>query len=190
MQLFLAFLPMAALGYYSPDVGRWMTRDPLEEKGGLNLHAFCENDPVNKYDPLGEDIYLYTGNNSGNIINDSLHQTVAVDSWSDGCRPVKKGLRGFSFGYIGKWEWHWSNSDWLGYDSLTLPGYWMVGEIYKAPVVGVCVGRKKTTVAEDRKWLEQMNQKVGNQDVYSVGRHNCRNFSQREFDAAPGRRVK
>lgn len=52
IQLFLAFLPMAALGYYSPDVGRWMTRDPLEEKGGLNLHAFCENDPVNSVDPL------------------------------------------------------------------------------------------------------------------------------------------
>ena len=54
MKLLLAFTPMAALGYYSPDTGRWTTRDPMEEKGGVNLHAFCENDPVNKYDPTGE----------------------------------------------------------------------------------------------------------------------------------------
>ena len=54
MKLLFAFMPMAALGYYSPDAGRWTTRDPLEEKGGVNLHAFCENDPVNKYDPMGE----------------------------------------------------------------------------------------------------------------------------------------
>lgn len=53
MRLLLAFMPMAALGYYSPDTGRWTTRDPLEEKGGVNLHAFCENDPVNSCDILG-----------------------------------------------------------------------------------------------------------------------------------------
>lgn len=53
MKLLIAFMPMAALGYYSPNVGRWTARDPLEEKGGVNLHAFCENDPVNSCDILG-----------------------------------------------------------------------------------------------------------------------------------------
>jgi len=39
--------------YYAPTAARWLTLDPLEEQGGLNLHAFCENDGVNKYDWLG-----------------------------------------------------------------------------------------------------------------------------------------
>ena len=60
MKLLLTFMPMAALGYYSPNVGRWTTRDPLEEKGGVNLHAFCENDPVNSEDPLGKNRYMTT----------------------------------------------------------------------------------------------------------------------------------
>lgn len=79
IQLFLAFLPMAALGYYSPDVGRWMTRDPLEEKGGLNLHAFCENDPVNSVDPLGKNRYMTTFR--WGVDMDYLHVGVAVDKW-------------------------------------------------------------------------------------------------------------
>lgn len=39
--------------YYSPDMGRWISRDPLEEQGGLNLYGFVNNDPVNKWDLWG-----------------------------------------------------------------------------------------------------------------------------------------
>ncbi len=39
--------------YYSPDMGRWISRDPIEEQGGLNLYGFVNNDPVNKWDRLG-----------------------------------------------------------------------------------------------------------------------------------------
>jgi RHS repeat-associated protein len=39
--------------YYEPGVGKWLNRDPLEEEGGLNLYAFCGNDPVNAVDPTG-----------------------------------------------------------------------------------------------------------------------------------------
>ena len=39
--------------YYDPDLGRWLTRDPLEEQGGLNLYGFCGNDAVNRWDKLG-----------------------------------------------------------------------------------------------------------------------------------------
>ena len=39
--------------WYSPTLRRWLNRDPLGEDGGLNLYVFCENDPVNKYDPNG-----------------------------------------------------------------------------------------------------------------------------------------
>jgi RHS repeat-associated protein len=39
--------------YYSPSLLRWMNRDPIEEKGGINLFAFVENDPVSWIDPFG-----------------------------------------------------------------------------------------------------------------------------------------
>jgi len=39
--------------YYAPWLGRFISRDPLEESGGLNLYAYCQNDPVNKWDYLG-----------------------------------------------------------------------------------------------------------------------------------------
>jgi RHS repeat-associated protein len=39
--------------YYDPRVGRWLSRDPLGEQGGVNLYAYCGNDPVNRHDPLG-----------------------------------------------------------------------------------------------------------------------------------------
>jgi RHS repeat-associated protein len=39
--------------YYSPETGRWLSRDPIEEQGGHNLYSFVSNDPVVKFDLLG-----------------------------------------------------------------------------------------------------------------------------------------
>ena len=39
--------------FYSPLLMRWLTRDPLEEKGGINLYAFCGNNSVCNHDKDG-----------------------------------------------------------------------------------------------------------------------------------------
>lgn len=39
--------------YYDPVTGRWPSRDPIEEEGGLNLYGFLDNDGVNWWDLLG-----------------------------------------------------------------------------------------------------------------------------------------
>jgi hypothetical protein len=39
--------------YYNPSTGRWLSRDPIGEKGGLNLYDFVWNDAVNHWDKLG-----------------------------------------------------------------------------------------------------------------------------------------
>ena len=39
--------------YYSPQIGRFINRDPIEEEGGNNLYAFVMNSPVNGVDYLG-----------------------------------------------------------------------------------------------------------------------------------------
>ena len=40
--------------WYDPETGRWLSNDPIGISGGLNLYAFCSNDPVNFVDPSGE----------------------------------------------------------------------------------------------------------------------------------------
>jgi len=38
---------------YDPNLGRWLSRDPIGENGGLNLYGYVGNNPVNLLDPLG-----------------------------------------------------------------------------------------------------------------------------------------
>lgn len=39
--------------YYAPDTGRWASRDPIGERGGINLYGFVGNDPVGRIDKYG-----------------------------------------------------------------------------------------------------------------------------------------
>jgi len=39
--------------YYSPKLGRWLSKDPVEEKGGLNLYVFVGNDGIGTWDLFG-----------------------------------------------------------------------------------------------------------------------------------------
>jgi RHS repeat-associated protein len=39
-----------AFRYYSPELGRWLSRDPIGEQGGFNLYAMLANNPVNGWD--------------------------------------------------------------------------------------------------------------------------------------------
>jgi uncharacterized protein RhaS with RHS repeats len=50
--LVLSFADSANAGY-DPTIGRWLSRDPIGEEGGLNLYAYVLNNPINFWDPLG-----------------------------------------------------------------------------------------------------------------------------------------
>jgi RHS repeat-associated protein len=39
--------------YYSAEMGRWPSRDPIGERGGINLYGMIGNDAVNRVDVLG-----------------------------------------------------------------------------------------------------------------------------------------
>ncbi len=47
--------------FYRPDHGRWLNRDPIEERGGANLYGFCVNSPQ-----------LYVDVNGNVLLIDSL----------------------------------------------------------------------------------------------------------------------
>jgi RHS repeat-associated protein len=38
---------------YDPDLGRWLSEDPMSLAGGLNLYGYVNNNPANLQDPLG-----------------------------------------------------------------------------------------------------------------------------------------
>jgi uncharacterized protein RhaS with RHS repeats len=53
LALFMGELAPVAQAFYNPSSGRWLSRDPIEEKGGKNLYGFVYNSPVNRFDKLG-----------------------------------------------------------------------------------------------------------------------------------------
>ena len=50
---------------YDSNLGRWLSRDPIAEQGGINLYGYVYNNPLNLIDPLG----LFTQEEADNIRN-------------------------------------------------------------------------------------------------------------------------
>lgn len=46
-------LELALYRAYDPALGRWISEDPIGERGGLNLYEYVSNKPLNTTDPLG-----------------------------------------------------------------------------------------------------------------------------------------
>lgn len=64
-------LDLAAYRTYDPDLGRWLSRDPIAEKGGLNLYAYVQNRAVDRVDPLGLETIIYYRSDQGSSVNGS-----------------------------------------------------------------------------------------------------------------------
>jgi len=55
--------------YYVPELGRWLSRDPIGEKGGANLYGMVQNDPVNHLDRLGQEAFiLFVGKEGKDVL--------------------------------------------------------------------------------------------------------------------------
>lgn len=62
--LLLVALSNFAHAFYDPGQGRWVSRDPIQEQGGVNLYGFVENSATNATDTLGltkKWVIYYTG---------------------------------------------------------------------------------------------------------------------------------
>jgi RHS repeat-associated protein len=61
--------------FYSPELGRWMSRDPIGERGGMNTYAFCLNSSAGNVDLFG----LHTRRATIGTLT-YIHETVDGDS--------------------------------------------------------------------------------------------------------------
>ena len=78
--------------FYSPEQGRWLNHDPIEEEGGLNLYGFVRNDPVNKFDVDGQYFWPpYLG-------LDPWNEPVGVDHGNED-----------GWEYSAKWDYMWDS---------------------------------------------------------------------------------
>jgi hypothetical protein len=76
LAVFAVLFVGTASAHYNPQLGRWLSRDPMGEAGGFNLYAYCGNDPVNRHDPLGLATYDLRG---GGGVLDSGESWPAAD---------------------------------------------------------------------------------------------------------------
>ncbi|HEU5078918.1 MAG TPA: RHS repeat-associated core domain-containing protein [Opitutaceae bacterium] len=52
--------------YYSSATGRFLGRDPIEEKGGINLYAICGNNAIDRIDVIGlSQVCYYSSDDAG-----------------------------------------------------------------------------------------------------------------------------
>ncbi|MEQ1750474.1 MAG: RHS repeat-associated core domain-containing protein, partial [Prosthecobacter sp.] len=81
-------LELALYRAYDPELGRWISEDPLGEDGGLNLYGYVGNNPLMGTDPLGLYINVYgpTAQDRSNILN-------ALKGWVRGNLTLKDGAK-------------------------------------------------------------------------------------------------
>jgi RHS repeat-associated protein len=52
---------------YNPELGMWLSRDPIAENGGLNLYAYVGNNPIMDWDPLGLEVSCTYDKSDGTV---------------------------------------------------------------------------------------------------------------------------
>ena len=72
--------------YYNPELGRWLSRDPIEEQGGYNLYWMIGNNPLYRWDDLGFEVNATYDKSTGKLTltDKTLGKTVTADVESGG----------------------------------------------------------------------------------------------------------
>lgn len=85
-------LALALYRAYDAEIGRWLSRDPIEEAGGVNLYTYVHNNPLKYIDPFGLDSLVANNgtlthyNDSGNVVG-TYPYTTGKDGVTDPSVP-------------------------------------------------------------------------------------------------------
>jgi RHS repeat-associated protein len=72
--------------YYSLHAGRWLSKDPIMEHGGINLYGFAANSPTNSVDKLGLSVSVTNVGDHWFISVDAVICSECVDINGDGTK--------------------------------------------------------------------------------------------------------
>ncbi len=129
--------------YYKPTTGTWPNRDPIEERGGLNLYGMIANDPIDRVDLFGltyGTISVVTFNSFNGSYTSGLHVRFRWTPPSDHtcCKCSKavwvqdksiilnKGIWGI---YTTPWQKDWDETDYMSPQQQSDP--WTCGGLLK-----------------------------------------------------------
>jgi RHS repeat-associated protein len=73
--------------YYLPSLGRWASRDPLGERGGVNVYSFLSANPIARIDRLGLDFW------NGGEISGEYDEVISRGSQQLGTRVTRTWSR-------------------------------------------------------------------------------------------------
>lgn len=88
-----------ANAFFDPNKGRFLSRDPIEEQGGLNIYGFVGNDPAGNIDPFGLNLYAIDG--TGNDQSAQANVLKFLNRYKDGTPTYNGGPGNPSDGVLG-----------------------------------------------------------------------------------------
>jgi len=71
---------------YNPNLARWISRDPIAERGGINLYGYVFNNPISLIDPLG--LSTITVNGTPHQVNNGTDLANMFNSIRAGGTPI------------------------------------------------------------------------------------------------------
>lgn len=131
---------------YDGSAGRWISRDPIEEEGGLNLYGYVENNPINWVDPLG--LYAQVTVKGNNI-------TIAIPIRYIGPGATAERIAELNAGIEKAWT-----GDFGKYKVVTKVVERIEGEMPNSIFLSVCEGRSKVHGSSYGTWYSNADGKT------------------------------
>jgi RHS repeat-associated protein len=152
--------------FYNSALGRWPSRDPIGEQGGLNLYGYVSNIPVNFIDSLGMDRWRL----------DQLHTStvVANPNSSTGYTKIEFGPAGMQS--IDPAQWAITGGLLAITRALVTTGEVYITEVNK-PEENFFVKKISSTEMADQILVEWAEAVQKHPPLYVTPLLNCRNFS-------------